>query len=138
MNRSMLFFVLLTNFGFCFAQEKPEAAWLIHPSKNDGYGIEIWKSESSKTGFIWRLVKSPNEILAQVDEPRLAKDYSYNQGQCKIDGEWRDDVIVVVKLSEKREYSSEISKIWVALPEKKQFSILQFKSAECRNEGYGI
>lgn len=122
----------------CFGEERPEAAWLIHPNLMDGFAVEIWASTTSSSGFIWRLIKMPGVVLAEMDEPVAPKGYSYNQGWCKIDGEWRDDVIALVKHSEERQYSSAILEIWVAKPQDKVFSVLHPKAAECMNEGFGI
>ncbi len=121
------------------AQHRPETAWLIYPQmKGDSPRIEIWATSGGSSRFVWRLKASNGSLLAEVPEPTPKKTYSFNQGECRIDGVLRWDIVAMVKHSEKREWSQQVEQVWIADPNNKRFVIRDGRGVECRNESYGV
>jgi hypothetical protein len=120
------------------AQQKPETAWLIYPDQQNSPALEIWARPSLKQEFVWRLVTHEHTVLAEMREPPLPMGFSFNQGQCKIEGKLRHDVIAMVKHSEAEQWSKHISRVWVANPLIKSFATIRTRRVVCLNEGWGV
>ena len=135
--RSAIFLSVLTA-SSVFAQQRPETAWLIYPDQKNSPAVEIWAHPSSKQEFVWRLVTREHSVLAEMREPPLPKGFSFNQGQCKIEGKFRHDVIAMVKHSDCAQWSKQVSRIWVANPLAKSFAPISTRRVVCLNEGWGV
>ena len=121
------------------AQPRPEAAWLIYPQmKGDSPRIEIWANSGVSSRFVWRLKASNGSLLTEIPEPTLKKAYSFNQGECRIDGILRWDIVAMVKHEESSEWSKHVEQIWIADPNSRRFIARDGRGVECRNENYGI
>jgi hypothetical protein len=130
----LLFFVV-TAVG---AQPKPEVAWLIYPEEPSSPSIEVWASHPGSKQFVWRLISGNGTQLAEMGEPPKPKGYSYNQGQCKIAGRFRHDVIALVKHSENSQWSRNVTRVWIASPKTKSFLAADTHGVSCLNEEWGI
>ena len=127
-----LLFILSCLIGTnAFASSKPEATWLIDPQDSNSPRIQIWAKENSK--FDWRLVRANGDKLAEMEQPAIPAGYSYNQGECHIDGSFRWDIIASVKHSAGIEFSTEILEIWAAMPMQGRFEKISFETARCVN-----
>ena len=135
--RSAIFLSVLTA-SSVFAQQRPETAWLIYPDQKNSPAVEIWAHPSGKREFVWRLVTQEGSVLAEMREPPLPKGFSFNQGQCKIEGKFRHDVIAMVKHSDGAQLSKQVSRIWVANPLAKSFAPISTRRVVCLNEGWGV
>jgi hypothetical protein len=125
--------------GFALAQHRYDAAWLIYPEMaTESPRIEIWKKAESPTGVVWRLTMPDGSTLAELDEPKPKPGYSYSQGDCRIDGNPRSDIVAMVKHSKAKEWSRQVERVWVADPKRKQFIPRVARGVECRNESYGV
>lgn len=131
-------FLLVLAASSAFAQQKPETAWLIYPNQQNSPAVEIWAHPSIKHEFVWRLVTYEHKVLAEMREPPLPIGFSFNQGQCRIEGKFRHDVIAMVKHSERRQWSKHVSRIWIANPLTNSFVPISTRSVVCLNEGWGV
>lgn len=120
------------------AQTKPEVAWLIYPEGPRGPAIEVWASSPGSKQFVWRLMSSEGVQLVEMPEPPKPQGYSYNHGQCKVAGRLRYDVIALVKHSEGRQWSRDVSRLWIASPDKRAFLPADTRDVSCLNEGWGV
>ncbi len=135
MKKILLIFILLQTTTIQ-ANEKPFVSWLISPGLKNSAIIEIWPNKSPNK-FIWRLVTNGGETLTEMNQPSIPNGYTYNQGQCHIDGVFRWDVIVSVLHSNKPK-SEIFHEVWAVLPSEKIFKKIKPKKVSCINESYGI
>lgn len=88
--------------------------------------------------FVWRLVSSRGVLLAEMEQPVVPSGYTVNYGECKVNGVLRQDVIAIVRHTQRREWSSDLRGFWFADGKAKAFIKAQPKQVMCRNEGYGV
>lgn len=127
----LLFFVLFSDSSF--AKQQNFVEWLIYPAQAESPGIEL-PTESGP----WRLLRADGSLLAEMHQPRLKPGYSFNFGQCRINGFIRDDMIAMVRHVKVREWSKDVITVWIADPKTGRFTVHTGRNIECRNEGYGV
>ena len=131
--------VALIHVSAAIAQNRPKAAWLIYPQmRGDSPRIEIWATPGRPSAFVWRLKASNGLLLAELAEPTPKETYSFSQGECRIDGVLRWDIIAMVKHSENKEWSQQVEQVWIADPINKRSVVRDGRNVECLNEGYGV
>lgn len=124
--------------GACFAQSKPFLSWLISPADSNSANVEIWPTLTDEQGFVWRLISSDGTLLAEMKRPALPSGYTFNYGDCKVNGVLRQDVIAIARHAKHREWSSDLRGFWFIDAKAKAFIKALPKQVQCRNEGYGV
>ncbi|MEK8051463.1 hypothetical protein AACH10_14515 [Ideonella sp. DXS22W] len=119
------------------AETKPWANWLIRREAGDGWSVEITNDSRTGSGH-WRLLDAASTEVARLAAPPLPKGHDLNLGQCKINGQLRDDVIAIVQHRKGVEWSRSVAKAWIADPKARAFSPTPTQAITCRNEGVGL
>jgi hypothetical protein len=115
------------------AQEKNFVAWLIYPQIRGSAVITL----PTKNGP-WRLVAPDKSLIAEMKQPALKDGYSFNYGNCRVDGVLRQDLIAMVRHAANKQWSRDVSSIWIADPAAKKFVRRDPRGVDCKNERYGV
>src|SRR5262245_36640356 len=89
--------VLSVSSSLSFAQQQNFVAWLIYRGQDElkqSPAIEL----PTRNGP-WRFVRRDGSLIAEMPQPALKTGYSYNFGDCRVDGVWRHDLIAMVRHS---------------------------------------
>jgi hypothetical protein len=127
----LLFLVLFSD--STIAKQQNFAGWLIYPEQAQSPGIELPTERGP-----WRLLRADGSLLAEMHQPRLKPGYTFNFGQCRINGFIRDDMIAMVRHVKVSEWSKDVMTVWIADPKTGRFNVQSGRNIECRNEGYGV
>jgi hypothetical protein len=125
--------ILVAVSGNAIAQKQDYVGWLIYQGEKQSPAIELPTERGP-----WRLVHHDGTLIAEMPQPPLKKGYSFNFGECRIDGLSRNDIIAMVRHSKAVEWSKDVAAVWVSDPKAKQFVARRGRGVECRNEGYGV
>ena len=131
-------FVTLLAFSNSFAAEtgcKEFVGWLIYPNHDSSASLTEQHCGDKK---YWQLVTREGKVLTQIPVPLLTKGYEFNYGDCNLDSKLRHDIIAMVHHKNDVEWSTKISKAWLADLTLKTIVPISTEGLSCRNEGYGL
>ena len=115
----------------------PRTAWLIYPGVPESPAID-GSSKMPSDNVTWRLKSRQGKVSVEKTQPRVPTGYAINFGQCKVDGEIRDDLLAFVRHAPGRQWSTQLSSLWIADPARRSFRVAKTEGVTCLNEGYGV
>jgi len=120
--------------GSALAQKQSYGGWLIYPRERPSPIIELPTEKGP-----WRLLRHDRSLIVEMPQPPLKKGYTWNHGECRIDGVFRHDLIAMVKYSNGPgwDWSKDVAALWIADPKAKRFVPHPVRGVECNNQSSG-